>query len=115
MAFFTFNGTTYPVAVDAEEGEPVRIGGESRAQAGNLRLQYSDEKRTWSMTLGPMSQALETTLRADARLGAFRTATGDFLLGASITASLVIRSSRYIKDLITNTRMRQVSITVREK
>lgn len=113
MSFLIINGNAYEVISTggAQRRTPVRIGSATRAAAGNLRLQYSAEKRVWSFPLAPLTEAQDTTLVADTALGVFVTCSGSALKGASVTCSVEIGETQYVDDRQTVLYLPTVTLT----
>lgn len=83
----TIAGTTIDLQ-EGGEGEPISIGEQSRAFAGNLRSSVRGEKRTFSGVSAPTLEATWDTLRAAVAQGAQIAVSGPTLSGDSITASV---------------------------
>lgn len=97
MAFLTIAGITVRVSVGAAvENDPVRIGAESRAFAGNLRSTVQDEKRQWTFTTALYTQANLDTLRAAIAEDAQVACAGD-ALGAAFTCRVRMTQGPFIK------------------
>lgn len=97
MAGITIAG----VALDLQEGgesDPISIGEQSRAYAGNLRSSVRGEKRAFSGVTSPTLEATWDSLRAAVAQGAQVTVSGAILSGDSYTAS-VRRSAKAIPGL----------------
>ncbi len=87
MPAITIAGTALDLS-DGGEGEPILVGEESRAYAGNMRNSVTTQKRTFSGTTIPYAEATWDTLRAAIANRAQVTVSGTVLSGDSITASL---------------------------
>lgn len=84
MAVITVAGT----ALDCQsggEGEPIAIGDNSRAYAGNERNGVRGQKRTFQVVTIPYVEATWITIRAAIALRAHITVSGTVLSGSSLT------------------------------
>ncbi len=91
MAGITIAGT----ALDCSEGaelDPIFIGEESRAFAGNLRNAVRSSKRAFSGVTIPLLEATWDTVRAAVANRAQVTVSGTILSGDSITASVTVNA-----------------------
>lgn len=98
MAGITIAG----IDLDLQEGgetDPIPIGDQSRAYAGNLRSSIRGEKRTFSGTSSPTAEATWDSLRAAVAQGAQVAVSGVVLSGDSYIAS-VRRSAKAIPGIV---------------
>jgi hypothetical protein len=86
MAAISIAGTDLEVA-EGRELEPILIGEDSRAYAGNLRSSVVTQKRAFTGKTAPTLEATWDTLRAAVANRAQVTCSGIMLSGDSITAA----------------------------
>lgn len=86
MAELTLDSIDLELAQDAE-GDPVLIGEQSRAYAGNLRSSIRGQKRVWSAMTGYLDTTDKEALLAAVYGETHITGSGD-LLGGSLTVSV---------------------------
>jgi hypothetical protein len=89
VAAITIAGTALEVA-DGGEGEPILIGEETRAYAGNLRGSVLAAKRQFQITTAPTLEATWDTLRAAVTMGTQVACSGTVLSGDSSTFSVKV-------------------------
>jgi hypothetical protein len=87
MAAITVFGTALE-CTEFTENEPIQIGEETRAYAGNLRGSVITSKRSFSFVTAPTLEATWDTLRAAVTEGTQGTVSGTGLSGDSITCSV---------------------------
>lgn len=96
MPFLTIAAITVPVA-EASEEEPVRIGSESMAYAGNTLSDVQDERRAWSVTTRLLVAADAATLRTAIANGAFVTVNGDLVENVATTCTVAVKGTSFVK------------------
>lgn len=87
MAAIIIAGVTLSCS-DGGEGDPLFVGSEEAAFAGNLRNSIRGQKRTFSGTTAPTLAATWDTLRAAIANRTHVTVSGEILSGDSITAAV---------------------------
>ena len=94
MAALTIGATGLECS-DGGEGEPIPIGAESRAFAGNLRNTVRGQKRTFNFVTAPTTEATWDTLRAAIANRTQVTCSGTLLSGDTYIASVRASAKLY--------------------
>lgn len=97
MAFLTLGGNLYEVQHTGAEQNPSDFAGEAaRSFDQTYRSGRRDEKRVWSFTLIPMSQADEATFRALIGIDTQLTANGDFSGNVAVSVIVNVTGSTFL-------------------
>lgn len=94
MSAITIAGTALDVT-DGGEGEPIPIGNDARAFAGNLRNSVRGQRVTFNFTTSPTSTTVWASISSACANRAQVACSGTILAGASITAALRV-SAKYM-------------------
>src|SRR5690348_391712 len=112
MPFLTIAGITVRVA-EASEEEPIRIGSESMAYAGNTLSDIQDERRVWSVTTRLLVAADAAAIRTAIANGAFVTVNGDLVENVARTCTVAIMGTSFVKVASVGYKLR-LSLSIRE-